>query len=339
MATANAKTVLPLTRKDFASDQTVRWCPGCGDYSILAQVQKVMPELGVPKEKIVFISGIGCSSRFPYYMNTFGFHTIHGRAPAIATGVKITNPELMVWVVTGDGDGLSIGGNHLIHALRRNVDLKILLFNNRIYGLTKGQYSPTSEQGKKTKSTPLGSLDRPFHPCSVAIGAEATFVARSMDSDAPHLQSILKRAAEHKGSAFVEIYQNCNIFNDGAFDHLKEREVKAERMIFLEHGKPLLYGKSQDKAIKMIHGPQLICGPKDDGQGEVLVHDEKLLDPTYAFMLSRLDYPDAPVPMGVLRQNFHTSYEQLVDEQGKQAKAKKPTLEALIAGPETWTVK
>jgi 2-oxoglutarate ferredoxin oxidoreductase subunit beta len=333
--------VLPLTRKDFASDQTVRWCPGCGDYSILAQVQKVMPELGVPKEKIVFVSGIGCSSRFPYYMNTYGFHTIHGRAPAIATGVKISNPELMVWVVTGDGDALSIGGNHFIHALRRNVDLKILLFNNRIYGLTKGQYSPTSEQGKKTKSTPLGSLDRPFVPCSVALGAEATFVARTMDSDAAHLQMTLKRAAAHKGTALVEIYQNCNVFNDGAFDHLKERDAKAERLLFLEHGKPLLYGKSQDKAVKIIPGGMhLNCGPKDDGKGEILVHDEKRPDPAYAFMLSRLDYPDAPVAMGVLRAVEQPSYEQLVDEQGKAEKnaGKKPSLEKLLAGPETWKV-
>jgi 2-oxoglutarate ferredoxin oxidoreductase subunit beta len=330
--------VLPLTRKDFASDQTVRWCPGCGDYSILAQVQKIMPELGVPREKIVFISGIGCSSRFPYYMNTFGFHTIHGRAPALASGVKISNPDLQVWVVTGDGDGLSIGGNHLIHALRRNVDLKILLFNNRIYGLTKGQYSPTSEQGKKTKSTPLGSLDRPFLPCSVAIGAEATFVARSIDSDAPHLQMIMKRAAAHKGSAFVEIYQNCNVFNDGAFDNLKEREAKAERLLMLENGKPLVYGKANDKAVKMVHGPKLICGNKDGAEGEILVHDETLEDPTYAFMLSRLEAPDSPVPMGVLRSVLRPTYDGMVEEQGVKAKAKKPTLEALIAGPETWKV-
>ena len=334
----SAATVLPLTRKDFTSDQTVRWCPGCGDYSILAQVQKIMPELNVPKEKIVFISGIGCSSRFPYYMNTFGFHTIHGRAPALATGVKTANPDLQVWVVTGDGDGLSIGGNHLIHALRRNVDLKILLFNTRIYGLTKGQYSPTSEQGKKTKSTPLGSVDRPFIPASLALGAEASFVARSMDSDAPHLQSILKRAADHKGSAFVEIYQNCNVFNDGAFDHLKEREVKADRLLFLEHGKPLLYGKGGDKAVKMTPGPHLTCGPKDQGEGTILVHDEKRDDPAYAFMLSRLDYPEAPVAMGVLRAVVSETHDQLVTQQGIKASAQKPSMEKLLGGPETWTV-
>ncbi|MBI3724477.1 2-oxoacid:ferredoxin oxidoreductase subunit beta, partial [bacterium] len=280
-----------------------------------------------------------------------GFHSIHGRAPAVASGVKISNPDLMVWLVTGDGDGLSIGGNHLIHCLRRNMDLKILLFNNRIYGLTKGQYSPTSEQGKKTKSTPLGSLDRPFIPCSVAIGAEATFVARTIDSDAPHLQYILKRAAEHKGSAFVEIYQNCNVFNDGAFDYLKEREAKAERLIMLEQGKPLVYGKQQDKAVKMVHGPKLICGKKDEGaggpggaepprgSGEVLVHDEHLEDPTYAFMLSRLEFPNDPVPMGVLRQVTKPTYDGLVEEQGKASKVKAPSLEAMLAGPETWTVK
>jgi len=245
----------------------------------------------------------------------------------------------MVWVVTGDGDGLSIGGNHLIHCLRRNMDLKILLFNNRIYGLTKGQYSPTSEQGKKTKSTPLGSLDRPFIPCSVAIGAEATFCARTMDSDAPHMQYVLKRAAEHKGSAFVEIYQNCNVFNDGAFDYLKERESKAERLLFLEQGKPLVYGKNGEKAVKMVHGPKLICGKKDEGGGEILVHDEHLEDPTYAFMLSRLEFPHDPVPMGVLRQVTKPTYDGLVQEQGKQAKAKCSTLESMLAGPETWTVK
>src|SRR2546427_5911318 len=233
-------TPLPtLTAKDLASDQDVRWCPGCGDYSILAQMKKALANIGVPREKMVFISGIGCSSRFPYYMNTYGFHTIHGRAPTFATGLKVSRPDLQVWVVTGDGDGLSIGGNHLIHALRRNVDLKILLFNNRIYGLTKGQYSPTSELGKKTKSTPAGSLDYPFNPLSVALGAEATFVARSVDVDSTHLSATVKAAAEHKGSAFVEIYQNCNVFNDGAFDEWSEKDVRDERLLKLEHGKPL----------------------------------------------------------------------------------------------------
>src|SRR5215467_4548495 len=239
-----------LTRKDFQSDQEVRWCPGCGDYSILAQVQKVMPELHIPREKIVFVSGIGCSSRFPYYMNTYGFHTIHGRAPAIATGIKMSRPDLQVWVVTGDGDGLSIGGNHFIHMLRRNVDLKVLLFNNRIYGLTKGQYSPTSELGKKAKSTPYGSIDAPFNPISLAIGAEATFVARSVDVFQAHLKDTLKHAAAHKGSAFVEILQNCNIFNDGAWTGITEKDARSEHVIQLEHGKPLVFGKNRDKGIR-----------------------------------------------------------------------------------------
>jgi 2-oxoglutarate ferredoxin oxidoreductase subunit beta len=240
-----------LSRKDFVSDQDVRWCPGCGDYAILAQVQKVMPELGVPRENFVFLSGIGCSSRFPYYMNTYGFHTIHGRAPAIATGLKASRPDLSVWVATGDGDALSIGGNHLIHALRRNIDINILLFNNRIYGLTKGQYSPTSEQGKITKSTPLGSVDHPFNPISVALGAEGTFVARSIDVEAKHLQTIVRRAYEHKGTAFVEILQNCNIFNDGAFANLTEKDIKADTQLVLEHGKPLIFGKNRDKGIRL----------------------------------------------------------------------------------------
>src|SRR5438128_2800888 len=242
-----------LTRKDFVSDQEVRWCPGCGDYAILAQVQKIMPEFGIPRENIVFISGIGCSSRFPYYMNTYGFHTIHGRAPAFATGLKISRPDLDVWVVTGDGDGLSIGGNHLIHVLRRNVDLKILLFNNRIYGLTKGQYSPTSETGKITKSTPAGSVDTPFNPVSLALGAEATFVARTLDSDRKHLTSVLRQAVEHRGSALVEIYQNCPIFNDGAFDVLKDRESAQARLVRLDHGAPIVFGApGAEKAV--VHG-------------------------------------------------------------------------------------
>src|SRR5438552_3341849 len=240
-----------LTRKDFISDQDVRWCPGCGDYAILAQVQKVMPELGVARENVVFISGIGCSSRFPYYMNTYGFHTIHGRAPAIATGLKVSRPELDVWVVTGDGDGLSIGGNHLIHVLRRNVDLKILLFNNKIYGLTKGQYSPTSEQGKKTRSTPMGSPDAPIRPISIAIAAEATFAARAIDVDVKHLEYVLERAARHVGTAFVEIYQNCNIFNDGAFNYATDKATKTDTTLYLEHGKPLIFGKDGARRSRM----------------------------------------------------------------------------------------
>jgi len=241
-----------LTRKDFVTDQEVRWCPGCGDYSILAQAQKVMPELGVPREKIVFVSGIGCSSRFPYYMDTYGFHTIHGRAPAIATGLKASRPDLMVWVITGDGDALSIGGNHLLHVLRRNVDVKIVLFNNRIYGLTKGQYSPTSERGKQgVKSAPLGVPDHPLNPLSVAIGAEATFVARTIDTDTKHLIATIERAAAHKGAAFIEVYQNCNVYNDGAFAYLTEREVHNERTLYLEHGKPMLFGKERNRGIRL----------------------------------------------------------------------------------------
>src|SRR6266481_6611277 len=240
-----------LTRKDFITDQEVRWCPGCGDYAILAAVQKTMPEFGIAPENTVFISGIGCSSRFPYYMNTYGFHTIHGRAPAFATGLKISRPDLDVWVVTGDGDGLSIGGNHLIHVLRRNVDLKILLFNNKIYGLTKGQYSPTSEVGKVTKSTPAGSVDFPFNPITVALGAEASFVARSVDVETRHLQDIVRRAHEHRGTSFVEILQNCNVFNDGAFADVTEKATKADSTLVLEHGKPLLFGKNHDKGIRL----------------------------------------------------------------------------------------
>src|SRR5271163_3605017 len=243
---------LPLTPKDLASDQEVRWCPGCGDYSILAQMKKALAPLGVEREKMVFISGIGCSSRFPYYMNTYGFHTIHGRAPTVATGLKLARPDLQVWVVTGDGDSLSIGGNHTIHMLRRNVGLKVLMFNNRIYGLTKGQFSPTSEIGKKTKSTPYGTADRPFNPISLAIGAEATFVARSVDVFQGHLKDTLKKAAAHKGSAYIEILQNCNIFNDGAWDTITEKEARSENIVQLEHGKPLIFGKNRDKGIRLV---------------------------------------------------------------------------------------
>ena len=244
-ATRGDNALPVLSRKDFVSDQEVRWCPGCGDYSILAQTQKVMPDLGVPRENIVFISGIGCSSRLPYYMNTYGFHSIHGRAPTIASGLKASRPELSVWVVTGDGDALSIGGNHILHVLRRNVDLQIILHNNEIYGLTKGQYSPTSELGKRTKSSPYGTIDAPLHPLSVALGAEATFVARSLDNDAHHMAAMLQRAHEHRGTSFVEVYQNCNIFNDGAFEDFTAKEVRADRMLFLEHGKPMIFGKEQ----------------------------------------------------------------------------------------------
>lgn len=265
-----------LTAKDFATDQEVRWCPGCGDYSILAQVQKIMPGIGVPKENIVIISGIGCSSRFPYYMNTFGMHSIHGRATAIASGLKATRPELSVWIVTGDGDGLSIGGNHTIHLLRRNFDVNIMLFNNQIYGLTKGQYSPTSETNKITKSTPFGSIDHPFNPLALAMGADATFIARSMDRDPKHLQTLLTRSHQHKGASFLEIYQNCNIFNDGAFEIFTEKSSKADHDLFLEQGKPLVFGANQNKGIR-LNGlqPEVVELGENFSAEDCWIHDEK----------------------------------------------------------------
>src|SRR6202051_4831055 len=275
-----------LTRKDFITDQEVRWCPGCGDYAILAAVQKTMPEFGILPENIVFVSGIGCSSRFPYYMNTYGFHTIHGRAPAFATGLKVAHPDLTVWVVTGDGDGLSIGGNYLLHALRRNVDLKIILFNNEIYGLTKGQYSPTSRAGTRTKSSPLGSIDNPLRPLSLAIGAEATFVARTVDVDVNHLTETLRRAAAHKGTAFIEIYQNCKIFNDGVFDYATDKTVKADNALFLEHGKPLIFGKDRNKGIRLNGlNPEVVDLANGIGLDDLLIHDERAPEPSLAYLL------------------------------------------------------
>ena len=334
-----------LSRKDFVSSQEPRWCPGCGDYSILAQVQKVMPELGLPRENIVFVSGIGCSSRFPYYMNTFGFHTIHGRAPTIATGIRLARPELSVWVATGDGDALAIGGNHLIHALRRNIGLKIVLFNNRIYRLTKGQYSPTSEMGKKTKSTPGGSVDHPFSTLSLAIGAEGSFVARTLDTEVQHMQAMLRRVAEHKGAALLEVYQNCVVFNDEAFLHLTDKTQKAERVIVLEHGKPLLFGKNKDKGIRMAANftPEVVQvgdGPSQVPLSQIAVHDETCANPAYAFMLSRMEYPDFPVPIGVLRAVSRPAYEDLVASQKAQVeKARgKGDVAKLLASGETWTV-
>jgi len=336
MSTATATP--KLSKKDFVTDQDVRWCPGCGDYAILAQVQKVVPELGVPRENFVFISGIGCSSRFPYYMNTYGFHTIHGRAPAIATGLKVSRPELSVWVVTGDGDALSIGGNHLIHALRRNLDLNILLFNNRIYGLTKGQYSPTSEFGKVTKSTPLGSVDHPFSPVSVALGADATFVARSLDVEAKHLQEVTRRAWEHRGSAFVEILQNCNIFNDGAFNSLTDKDTKADHVLLLENGKPMLFGRNRDRGIALRgHKLQVVQLGRDGvTEADVLVHDEQ--DPVLCFLLSSLQGPEFPTPIGVLRAVQRPTYEEVAAEQIASAKAKQGDgdLAALLNQGETW---
>jgi 2-oxoglutarate ferredoxin oxidoreductase subunit beta len=334
--------MVKLTRKDFVSDQEVRWCPGCGDYAILAQVQKVMPELGIERENTVFVSGIGCSSRFPYYMNTYGFHTIHGRAPAVATGIKASNPELSVWVITGDGDALSIGGNHLIHAIRRNLDINIILFNNRIYGLTKGQYSPTSEFGKKTKSTPFGVIDYPLNPLSVALAAEATFVARSVDRHTEHLQMIVERAMRHRGVSFVEIYQNCNIFNDGAFEMFSARDVKEDRMIDLEHGKPLVFGKDKNRGIRMrsdMHLEVVELGG-DIGESDLIVHNEKAPDSYLAYMLSRLEYPDYPVPVGVFREVEKPTYENLLTEQVRAAVEKMGpgSLEKLIHSGDTWVI-
>jgi 2-oxoglutarate/2-oxoacid ferredoxin oxidoreductase subunit beta len=331
-----------LTRADFSSDQTVRWCPGCGDYSILAQTQKIMPALGIPKENLVFISGIGCSSRFPYYMNTYGFHSIHGRAPTLASGLKISRPELSVWVVTGDGDGLSIGGNHLIHAMRRNLDIKILLFNNRIYGLTKGQYSPTSEFGKKTKSSPFGTAEQPINPLGVALASECTFVARAIDTDTQHLTAVLDRAARHKGTAFVEIYQNCNIFNDGAFDAFTSKDVRRDRMVMLEHGKPLLYGKERNRGIRLrgVEPEVVTVGEGGVTEGDLLVHDETAHEPTLAYLLTRMTYPDFPVPVGVFYRADRPQLEDLLEKQSIQATAKlgAGSLERLLNSGATWTV-
>ncbi|MFF9347949.1 2-oxoacid:ferredoxin oxidoreductase subunit beta [Streptomyces sp. NPDC014734] len=330
--------------KDFKSDQEVRWCPGCGDYAVLAAVQGFMPELGLAKENIVFVSGIGCSSRFPYYMNTFGMHSIHGRAPAIATGLATSRRDLSVWVVTGDGDALSIGGNHLIHALRRNVNLKILLFNNRIYGLTKGQYSPTSESGKITKSTPMGSLDAPFNPVSLAIGAEASFVARTIDSDRKHLTSVLRAAADHPGTALVEIYQNCNIFNDGAFEALKDKDRAQDAVIRLEHGRPILFGTDDSRGVVRdpATGDLEIVTVTEDNRARILVHDAHATSPTTAFALSRLADPDTlhQTPIGVLRSVERPVYDTQMAEQLDTAVERngKGDLAALLAGNDTWTV-
>ena len=331
-------TDVTLTKKDFTSDQEVRWCPGCGDYSVLSTMQGFLPELGIPRENIVFISGIGCSSRFPYYLNTFGMHSIHGRAPAIATGLAITRPDLTVFVITGDGDALSIGGNHLIHALRRNVELKILLFNNRIYGLTKGQYSPASEQGKITKSTPYGSLDTPFNPISLAIGAEATFVARTIDSDRKHLTEVLRQASAHKGSALIEIYQNCPIFNDGAFDQVKDNETKEGSLLQLVHGqviKSSKYGVIRDGAcLKLIDLASV-------DESELVIHNANDPDPSYAFALSRLSGSDLEhTPIGIFRSVARPGYSAMVNDQLNEITASQGAgdLEILLNSGDTWMV-
>jgi 2-oxoglutarate ferredoxin oxidoreductase subunit beta len=327
------------TLKDFKSDQEVRWCPGCGDYAILAAVQSFLPELGLKRENIVFVSGIGCSSRFPYYLNTYGFHSIHGRAPAIATGLAASRPDLSVWVITGDGDALSIGGNHLIHALRRNVNLNILLFNNRIYGLTKGQYSPTSEIGKITKSTPMGSLDKPFNPISLALGAEASFVARTLDSDRKHLQSVLREATAHRGTSLVEIYQNCNIFNDNAFEPLKDPELRDDITLRLEHGLPIM---SASKAVRRAaNGGIEVVERGGLSEDEILVHDAHNPDPSLAFALSRLDEPAFDhVPIGIFRSVDRPAYDTLMAEQLDEAVAERGPgrLDDLLRGGDTWRV-
>ncbi len=329
-----------LKPSDFTSSQDVRWCPGCGDYSILAQMKKVLARCGVDRSKTVFISGIGCSSRFPYYMNTYGFHSIHGRAPTLASGLKLARPDLSVWIVTGDGDALSIGGNHFMHIIRRNMDVKILLFNNRIYGLTKGQYSPTSEQGKRTKSSPMGAPDFPVRPISLAIAAEATFAARAIDVDVKHLESVLDRAARHVGTAFVEIYQNCNIFNDGAYSYATDKQSKADTTLVLEHGKPLIFGKDQSKGIR-LHGinPEIV-NLADVQKDDLLIHDEKASDPSLAFLLSRMRYPEFPEPLGVFRAVDQPRYGELVRRQNLDAIARQGPgdLQAMLSGTETWTV-
>jgi len=332
-----------LTAKDFTTDQEVRWCPGCGDYSILAQVQKVMPTLGIPKENIVIISGIGCSSRFPYYMNTYGMHSIHGRATAVASGLKASRPELSVWIVTGDGDGLSIGGNHTIHLLRRNFDVNVLLFNNQIYGLTKGQYSPTSETNKVTKSTPFGSIDHPFNPLALALGADATFVARSMDRDPKHLQSMLIRTHQHKGASFLEIYQNCNIFNDAAFEIYTEKGTKLQETLFLEQGKPLVFGTNREKGIKLDGFTPVVVDFNNGGSiDDCWVHDER--DMYKAQILVRIfDDPriegHLPRPFGVFYQTDRPCYEDVMAMQIEEAKTKKPgDLNKLLRGNEVWVI-
>jgi 2-oxoglutarate/2-oxoacid ferredoxin oxidoreductase subunit beta len=331
-----------LGKADFVSGQEVRWCPGCGDYAILNNVQKVMPELGIPREKIVFVSGIGCSSRFPYYMNTYGFHSIHGRAPAVATGVKSANPELSVWVITGDGDALSIGGNHFMHAIRRNLDINYILFNNRIYGLTKGQYSPTSEFGKKTKSTPMGVIDYPLNPLSVAIASEATFVARSIDIDVKHLGAMVEAAAKHKGISFLEVYQNCNIFNDKAFEYFTERSVRSDRVLYLEHGKPMIFGKERNLGVRMngAHPEIVTIGENGITEDDILVHDIYLKDPSVAFMLARMEQPNFPQPVGIFRAVERDTYEDLMAAQITAAQAKQGhgQLEKLLYSGDMWTV-
>ena len=326
------------TAKDFSSDQEVRWCPGCGDYSILKQVQSVIPEINVPKEDIVFISGIGCSSRFPYYMETFGMHSIHGRATAIASGLKAARPNLSVWIITGDGDSLSIGGNHLIHLLRRNFDTNVLLFNNQIYGLTKGQYSPTSEKGKKTKSTPMGSIDHPFNPLALCMGADATFIARAMDRDPKHMREMLMRSNNHKGTSLLEIYQNCNVFNDGAFFGMTDKATKMNQTLFLEHGQPLVFGENKDKGIRLDGFKPIIVSLEDCSIDDLWIHDEK--DIVKAGLLTRFFDADFPRPFGVFYSEDRPTYEDALVQQIDDAMEQKGqgNLDDLLKGTNTWTI-
>ncbi|MCH2572951.1 MAG: 2-oxoacid:ferredoxin oxidoreductase subunit beta [Planctomycetes bacterium] len=335
-------TALPVLKpKDFASDQDIRWCPRCGDYSILAQMKKVLPTLETPRENFVFISGIGCAARFPYYVDVYGMHSIHGRAPAFATGLKVSRPELSVWVISGDGDALSIGGNHLIHAIRRNVDINIILFNNQIYGLTKGQYSPTSPVGKLTKSTPMGSVDTPLKPLSLAISAEATFVARSIDVNIKHLEETLTRAAKHRGTSFVEVYQDCNVFNHKAFDYATDKTTKDDTTLSLEHGKPMIFGKDRDRGIR-LQGltPEIVSLGKGISEDDLLFHDEHVEDPSLAFLLSRMTHPEYPEPIGVFREIEKPVYEDAVDAQLALSVENKGAgdLDSLLNSGDTWVV-
>ncbi len=339
----NLDTMAPLKKlspNDYASGQDVRWCPGCGDYAILSQMKKTMAALGIPRENMVFISGIGCSSRFPYYMNTYGIHSIHGRAPTVATGLKVMRPELSVWVITGDGDGLSIGGNHLIHAIRRNLDINVILFNNRIYGLTKGQYSPTSPLKKVTKSSPMGVIDNPLHILSVAVGCEATFVARTVDVYTKHMGMVLERAAAHRGTAFVEVYQNCVVFYDGAFGYAAGRQTRADTTLELEHGKPMIFGKNRDKGICLDGTEPKVVTLGDDAERELLVHDEKAEEPTLAYLLSRMRQPDFPEPIGVFRAVDRSRYDDRLNAQVQEAirSQGEGDLDELFHSGDTWTV-
>lgn len=332
---------LPYSKEDFVSGQDVRWCPGCGDYAILSVMQRTLAQFTTPRENHVFISGVGCSGRLLYYMNTYGFHTIHGRAPAIATGLKCIRPELTVWVITGDGDGLSIGGNHLIHAMRRNIDLNIILINNKIYGLTKGQYSPTSEKGKITQSSPFGALDYPIHPLCIAIAAEATFVARTVDSDPRHMEQVLMRAAQHKGTSFVEICQNCIIFNKDCFQSVVGRETREDRTIYLEDGKPLIFGAKKDKAIR-VSGleTEIVDLAAVKNEHELLIHRENDPSPNHAYLLTQMEYPRMPVPFGVFRCIEKPTYDQMLNDQAKTAIEKKGLgrLKDLLYTEEVWKV-